>query len=673
MSFVNKTWFLLFIFFIFARGICAADIDYQYRFFGNRFFSDEKLLEITGGEKWSPERLASVIVDKYKEKGFHFVRVHYSQTYLTQKKMRLIRYIIREGSQLKIGKILFYNTAFRTSYEYEKYFFDNTVNIFPEHIFVKSLFEEKVEIILHLLRVNGFLNATIDRFQYQFVEDKEKVIVHVFLREGRQVNVSKILLHNVSKLAEREIFKLIPLKEGVFLNSDHVDQTISTIKQYFREKGHFFVHIKNKDEIVKFITPTNVEISFFVDTGPLVRVGDVLVKNNNQTHARVIQREMTLKKGGVLTPSLLYESENKILRLGLFHFVDISVEDENEQAEIKNLIVEVKERKSGLFEFGGGIKTDDGIRGFSGVFYRNLGGWNRTLSLHGSLNKKFQSYHFLERELILGAQEPYLFGLPFIMRFNGAHKKDDTRSFDILSWEAGLSFETKFWEVFRTLVEYSFSSRDIFEALNPTDNENTVLGLVRPSFFLDYRNHAFNPTKGSLHSFFIEYGSPYLGANEKLHYLKAQAATSWYFPFPVKKNEWVVAASLRGGYAESFLNLSGIPADQRFYLGGRSTIRGFEEDVLGVTLESREILSTAFMNYKLELRFPLFWKIGGALFFDGGGVGLNGFNGLELRETGGFGFRYQSPVGPLAIDAALILDRKTNESIGRIHFAIGVF
>ena len=673
MNSINKLFFLTFVLFIHMGVVCASGVEHQYKFFGNKQFSDENLLALMGSSTWSPERLASVIVEKYKESGFHFVRVHYSQAYLPRQKLRLIRYIIREGYQIKIQQIIFYNASFHTSSEYEKYFFEKTLNTFPERIFIKNLFEEKIEVVLQFLRTQGFLNAAIDRIQYQFAGTKERVFVHVFLREGRQVRVSKVLFHSVGKADEEEILKLIPLKEGAFFNTDHIEQSLSIIKRHFREKGYFFVRITNQDKIVEFNVPTQASASFYVDTGPLVYVDQILVKNNYQTRARVVQREMTLKNGSILKPSLVYESENKILRLGLFHFVDISVEDENERAPFKNLIVEVKERKSGLFEFGGGIKTDDGIRGFSGIFYRNLGGWNRTLSFHAALNRKFESYHFLERELVLGVQEPYLFDLPFIMRFNGSHKKDDTRPFDIQLWEAKLSFETKMWEVFRALVEYSFSSREIFEALNPLDNEDTVLGLVRPTFFLDYRNHAFNPTKGSLHSFFVEYGSPYLGANSRLHYLKLGGATSWYFPFPVKKNEWVLAASLRGGYAESLLSSFGIPADQRFYLGGRSTIRGFKEDILGVISESREILKTVFMNYKLELRFPLFWKIGGALFFDGGDVSLRGFDGLSSREAAGVGFRYQSPVGPLSLDGALILDRKNEEPLGRIHFSIGVF
>ena len=673
MNFVKILSLLLLFYFSIGLKVYAEVGGDQFKFFGNKYFSDEKLIEFMGKDQWSPERLASVIADKYQEAGFHFVRVHYSQAYLSAQRKRLIRYIIREGHQIKIQHIIFYNAAFQDSSEYEKYFFENTVNIFPERIFVKKLFEEKIELILQLLKNNGFLNASIDRIQYQFVDDKEKALIHVFLREGRQIQVSKILLHNVSRVDEDEIFKLIPLKEGVHFNVEHIEQSVSLIKQYFREKGYFFVRITNQNKVIEFMTPTQARGVFYIDTGPLVYVDQIIVKNNNQTRARVIQREMTLQNGSILKPSSVYESENKILRLGLFHLVDITVQDEHERAPIKNLIVEVKERKSGLFEFGGGVKTDDGVRGFSGVFYKNLGGWNRTLSLHTALNRKIESYNFLERELIFGAQEPYLFGFPFIMRFNGSHKKDDTRPYDIQLWEAKLSFETKVWEVFRALVEYSFSSREIFEALNTSENEDTVLGLIKPSFFLDYRNHTFNPTKGSLHSFFIEYGSPYLGANENIHYLKTGAATSWYFPFQIRKNELVLAASLRGGYAKSFLNSFGIPADQRFYLGGRSTIRGFQEDTLGVISESREILSTAFVNYKLELRFPLFWKIGGALFLDGGDVSLDGFKGLSSREAAGLGVRYQSPLGPLSLDGALILDRKEEEAIGRIHFSIGVF
>src|SRR3989338_534891 len=153
MNFV-KILFSLWLFF-FSIGLKAyADVGGdQFKFFGNKFFSDEKLIEFMGKDQWSSERLASVITDKYQEAGFHFVRVHYSQTYLSAQRKRLIRYIIREGHQIKIQHIIFYNSAFQDSSEYEKYFFENTVNIFPERIFVKKLFEKKIEFVLHLLKI----------------------------------------------------------------------------------------------------------------------------------------------------------------------------------------------------------------------------------------------------------------------------------------------------------------------------------------------------------------------------------------------------------------------------------------------------------------------------------------------------------------------------------------
>jgi outer membrane protein insertion porin family len=43
-----------------------------------------------------------------------------------------------------------------------------------------------------------------------------------------------------------------------------------------------------------------------------------------------------------------------------------------------------------------------------------------------------------------------------------------------------------------------------------------------------------------------------------------------------------------------------------------------------------------------------------------------------MRQTAGFGVRWYSPIGPLRLEYGFVLDRKTDESIGRFEFTIGM-
>ena len=88
----------------------------------------------------------------------------------------------------------------------------------------------------------------------------------------------------------------------------------------------------------------------------------------------------------------------------------------------------------------------------------------------------------------------------------------------------------------------------------------------------------------------------------------------------------------------------------------------------------------------LELRFPILGNLEGVVFSDNGTVyrRLQLVELLNWRYNMGFGFRYDTPLGPLRIDYGFKLDRRTRysvtcpdinlpcaESRGRWHFSLG--
>ncbi|MBI2608575.1 MAG: BamA/TamA family outer membrane protein [Deltaproteobacteria bacterium] len=654
-----------------VKFIVKTGPKYIYHFEDNETFKNKEILNLKKEQNWTPEDFADKIVEFYKKSGFHFSKVYFSLKEDISQKEKNLFYKIEEGPLVTIEEVFFHGAIFRNSLFYKEYLFEKSKDSLSVKAFYRKSFESGLPVVIEYLGNQGFLKARIDRTQYDFSGDNKKVKIHVYLYEGHQVKISKIQIQGIKKRPLSEIIDVLGVKEGDAFNLSFLERSLTRLKSYYRELGFYYFSLTSEEKII-FATPTNIILDLHFREGPLVTVREIEVKNNHRTKSKVIRRELTFKKEDILRSSSLFESENKLLRLGLFQFVNIFVENEGTQDASKNIVVEVQERKSGLFEFGGGIKTEEGFQAFSGIFYKNLGGWNRTLSFHGDFNRKIENPQFIEREINFGAQEPYLFGVPFIMRLNALNKKKDKRAYDVHTWEGIVSFESKVWDTFRMLFEYHFSFRDIFNTLNPADEEKKLLGVIKPAFYLDYRNNALNPSRGTFHSFGIEYASPLLGSDDKNHFYKLLASTNWYLPFDQEENV-VVALALRGGFAQSLLTGSGIPADQRFYLGGRSTIRGFEEDELGVISTTKEITQTYFLNYKTELRFPLFWKIGGAIFVDGGNVAFGGLRAFSSREAAGLGIRYLSPVGPLSFDAGYKLDRQPGESAYQIHFSIGVF
>jgi len=154
-------------------------------------------------------------------------------------------------------------------------------------------------------------------------------------------------------------------------------------------------------------------------------------------------------------------------------------------------------------------------------------------------------------------------------------------------------------------------------------------------------------------------------------YYKLSGQSSFYFT--VFRRSTIVLSG-RAGMTRSFGRTEEVPIQKRFFLGGRTTVRGFKEDALGARgTDGTPTGGDMMVNMNAELRVPIRYGFIGAVFTDAGSVwyARSPVNGFDLRETSGLGLRYLTPVGPIGLDYAWKLDRREGESEAEWHFTIG--
>ena len=107
-----------------------------------------------------------------------------------------------------------------------------------------------------------------------------------------------------------------------------------------------------------------------------------------------------------------------------------------------------------------------------------------------------------------------------------------------------------------------------------------------------------------------------------------------------------------------------LPASERFFAGGDTTVRGFALDRLGseatLNADGYPTGGNAMLVLNPELRTPLVKGVGLVGFVDAGNVFLRASDVDlgELRAAAGVGIRYRSPLGPLRFDVGFKLDRR---------------
>jgi len=121
--------------------------------------------------------------------------------------------------------------------------------------------------------------------------------------------------------------------------------------------------------------------------------------------------------------------------------------------------------------------------------------------------------------------------------------------------------------------------------------------------------------------------------------------------------------------------VSKLPADERFYSGGGSSVRGYGYQLLGpLDKNNNPMGGNALLEFALESRISITDSIATVLFVDAGSAYSSDFfdGSSELLYGAGIGMRYSSPMGPLRADFAIPVNaREGVDDAFQIYLSIG--
>ena len=484
---------------------------------------------------------------------------------------------------------------------------------------------------------------------------------------------------------------------------------------------------------------TRADVVFTVREGPRIFVDHVLIAGNTRTRTETIERELQLKAGDPLGLDAVSESQRRLAALGLFRRTRITELGHGDETT-RDVLVAVEEAPATTVGYGGGfevgqrirIQEDNGVaeeriefapRAFFEIGRRNLFGKNRSVNLFTRISLRPEDspvvagkalpasgYGFSEYRVLGTFREPRVLGTAADAFLTGTVEQQIRSSFNF----ARRAFSA---EVARRLTprvsaggNYQIQRTELFdEKIAITDKllVDRLFPQLRLSSFSfsivrDTRDDALNPGSGNYLSANAQLAARLIGSEVGLakSYLTAQL-----FRLVPRTHQIVFAASARLGTAVGFARdvaqvdpdgrpvpgadgqpiveaLKDLPASERFFAGGDTTVRGFALDQLGApdTIDTNgfPIGGNAVVILNSELRVPLFGGVGMVGFFDTGNVFARtaDIDLGQLRSAVGLGIRYQSPVGPIRIDVGFKVNRKelvagTLEQGYAVHISLG--
>lgn len=640
-------------------------------FKGNLHFTDRELkghlliYEEREYDEITLEESAKKIRDFYQGEGYYWVKVEYSILDIPEDNKVKITFQIVEGKKAYLSEIRFDGNKYFSKKRLSKEVETKPRGLFSKGIIMKGILERDIKRILSLYRENGFLDIKVMEPEITFDKSMTRLFLKIIINEGIQTFIDRIEIEGNTLFDSDTLLREVGLREKNIYNEVRVNEGRYRILTSYAQKGYIYAQVDLSKELDK--EKGLIRLRYTIKEDSPAVMGRVYLQGNESTRDMVILRELSVKQGDIYNLEEILKSQRRIYRLGLFSRVIFEPVNPGEKEYVKDMMLQVSERKAGAVEFGIGYSDYEKLRGFVEVSHRNLWGEGR----HGSARFEEST---VERKYTLNFKEPWLFNRSIDARLSIVDQLEKKISYKLKRFGGSAGLEKSFTETIKGSILYQYEDIKPFDVLpgailTTEDQDRVTVATINPSIVIDTRDDPFNPNSGSLNGITYREAAKVLGSEAQ--FVKVSLQSSWYFPIIPRI---VLALSMRGGIAQNFGESVDVPIYERFFLGGRTTVRGYPQDSLGPKgPDGTPTGGNAMVVVNGEFRFSLPWHLGVVLFMDGGNVWerKEDTDLSEMKYTTGIGIRYGTPIGPLRLDYGYKLDREVGESEAEWHFTLG--
>ena len=622
---------------------------------------------------WKEKAFDSSVLDEsadrltqfYREKGYHFAAVTYRIDKPDDRNIRIV-FQITEGIPVTVREV-----GVSGNYYFSTKVLMEYLDIKEGKFLIEDVLKEDIKEMTALYKNSGFLEVKLAQ-DILFHEEDKTLGIRITVEEGPQTFLTGVEVSGNDTFTREEIIGHIKSREGHPYNESQIIDDLYSIQSLYVRKGHLYASVDLKSTYSG--DKREVMIDYIITEDKPVYIGETYVSGHSVTREYVIRRELLIKEGDLYSYENILRSQRRLLSLRIFKGVLLEPMNPEVRDYRKDMSLKVEEGYPGTVEFGIGYGDVERMRGMFEASYRNLFGTGRQVTLRAEGSS-------IEQKYSLGYKEPWILGYQMDGRINLVDQIEDKRSFDRRTLGLSAGVDKSFSDYVKGSLMYQYEDVRLSDVsaeaiLTPEDTGKTEVATINPSVTIDHRDDPFNPSIGAFYSIGLREAARLIGS--KPQFAKVNLQTSLFYP-PVRRI--VLAFSARGGIAWNFGKSTEVPIFERYFTGGRNTVRGYDQERLGIP--GKTILfdgsnwsptgGNMMVVFNGEIRFPLYKGLGMVAFVDSGNVWrkMEEFDISELRSTAGAGIRYDTPVGPLRLDVGCKLDKEAGEEQCLTHFTLG--
>ncbi|MCV3406206.1 outer membrane protein assembly factor BamA [Campylobacter lari] len=509
----------------------------------------------------------------------------------------------------------------------------------------------------------GYLDVSVSPAFLNTYTDTYQADLTYFINEGEVYKVKGIKIFNpiFSDEENEALANDLKLSVGKIVNIEKLREDIKTIETKTADLGYAFVQVI--PDIQKDKENHEAMIIFKVIPNEKVYIRDVIISGNTKTVDRVIRRELYLTEGNLYNRTDLMDSRNALRRTAYFENVDIK-EQRVDDTHI-DLIVEVKEASTGAISGGIGYGTSDGILLSASLSDANILGSGMKGSVSIDKGDDTLSGRVSLRNPRVNDSDYSLGGSLYSDRLEWDSYDERNYGFDI-------SVGKTLGRYTSVDLTYNLEQSDIYHLSDRLIAQGYKLGKtykssITPSIVFNNTDDYYLPRSGFIASTSLEYAG--LGGDQE--FISSTTKFNYY-----QGLEEFIGWDLIYRYKASFYKVwdqGYLPINEKLYLGGIGTIRGFDRRSVSPKNEwGDETGGTVAFANSVELSFPLFdrIKLRGSVFFDYGAIGESSLSQIQRWSTG-VGFEWLTPLGALNLVFAKPFNTNSKDDLSKFEFMLG--
>ena len=564
---------------------------------------------------------------------------------------------------------------------------------FDTGILDQKKLQDDVDRITALYYNKGYLNVHVSEPTVTRTGNSLKVLFDI--DEGPIFHVGTVDVSGDLKVPKKDLLTKLTVKPGEVFAGEEMQHDVLTLSEVYSDRGYAYVNVDPRTQVDPATRTVNV--SYNINPGREVLVDRINITGNTKTSDKVIRRELQIQEQEPYSTAKIQASKRKLDALGFFSNTRITTAPGPQPDKI-DLDLAVQEANTASLQVGGGYDSSSSVFGNFSVGNSNLFGGGESVSASAQIGFLYQNYN-------LSYNEPWFLDMPLGVSLQLFYNKLYLYSFD--QTNAGGSINTSYPLTELGLKKIGPIPLDDVTAGLGYQLENVGISGINQFTTFDiarykgYRlvsemlaslrrftvDNPTDPRSGSVMSLNLELAG--LGGQG---FAKGVFHSRFFYPYikSPKWGEWVAALGATYGIGSSLggSNGSELPLYERFFpggLGGEGDVRGYtlyslgpqitQFNQQGVPFQVQQVGGSQELLLSAETTYPIWTSFGirGATFVDSGNAFFINQPGSPntMQTAVGFGVRWKSPFGPIAVDLAIPVNPRPNDQKTVFDFGAG--